>query len=88
MMVTGNKTDKCITSFCETRTKRSVEVYRGKNLHPLRQTATDIAAKSNSAVGILRKMIDCKIAVFDPFPGSPVTCYYKHFSLLMHTNSM
>jgi hypothetical protein len=30
-----------VPSFCETRTKRSVEVYMGKNLHlPLRQTCT------------------------------------------------
>ncbi len=24
-----------LSTFCETRSKRSVEVYRGKNLHPL-----------------------------------------------------
>jgi hypothetical protein len=84
-MTIGNKADKSIASFCETRTKRRFEIYRGKNLHPLHQTVTGIAVKSNSAVGILCKMIDCKIPVFDPFPGSSVTS----LSLTpMHMNSI
>jgi hypothetical protein len=33
--------------FCETRSKRSVEVYRGKNLDPLPpQTVTDISTET------------------------------------------
>jgi hypothetical protein len=29
-------------NFCETRSKRSVEVYKGKNLHPLPPPPTDV----------------------------------------------
>ncbi len=41
--------------FGEIRSKRSIEVYTGRNLHPLPspQTMTDMAAKSNSIDGIL-----------------------------------
>ncbi len=35
---------------------------------PPHQTATDIAAKSNSTVGILSKAIIFKIPAFGPFP--------------------
>jgi hypothetical protein len=35
--------------FCETRPKRSVEVYKGKNLHPP-QTVTDISMGTSETV--------------------------------------
>ena len=40
--------------FCETRTERSVEVYKGRNLHPIAtktsQTVTDGATKPSQTV--------------------------------------
>ncbi len=59
-----------------------------KTCHAPLQAVTDIAAKSNSMVGILWKTIDFKILVFDPFPGLRVKCYDKHLSLPMHINIM
>jgi hypothetical protein len=45
------------------------------------QTVTDITAKSNSAIGILRKTIEFKIYVLGPFPRLSLTCDDKHLSL-------
>jgi hypothetical protein len=67
---------------------KGVLKYIGVKLAPSPQTVTDIAAKSNSTVGILRKTIDLKIPAFDLFLGTPVTCSDKHLSLPMHINSM
>jgi hypothetical protein len=35
---------------CETQTKRSVEVYKGKNLDPMSQTMTDILARTRHSI--------------------------------------
>ncbi len=99
--ITYKKIYYSVTLFCETRTQRSVEEFRGRNLHTVHhrrdirlrkpspsQTMTDIVVKSNSTVGILWNTIEFKISVCDRFPGLPVTCYDKYLSLPMHMSSM
>ncbi len=36
--------------FCETRSKRSIEVYKGKNLHPLPPHPPDVAMETSQTV--------------------------------------
>jgi hypothetical protein len=53
--------------FCGTRTKSSVEVYKGKNLHPPplpAQIVTDVTRKTAQALREIVSKVGCSLCVY------------------------